>query len=177
MALHILGVLSVTGRSHEIEERQLGQKGILAAFAVALALTVTLALTGGLVYQNYCANNAEAEVSRVVFWMREGETALVTTSEDAGVEMQSEVRLVDYQKNLSFLKYLFLLFPLNQFMFFLRSSSSVVVIDVPRGSQKTLFTNQIVTFSWSAFLTTSWMFLVLSCALAKFFNIFVFFNS
>ena len=67
------------------------EKRILAACAFTLALTAVL--VGLSVYQNYCANNAEAEVERVVFWMKEGETALITTSEDAGVEMQSEVRL------------------------------------------------------------------------------------
>ena len=68
------------------------EKRINAACAVAFLATAA-GIVGLSVYQNYCANNAEAEVSRVVFWMKEGETALVTTSEDAGVEMQSEVRL------------------------------------------------------------------------------------
>ena len=50
---------------------------------------LVLGLVGLSLHQNYCADTAEAEVQRIVFW-RQRENR--TESENTGVETQAEVR-------------------------------------------------------------------------------------
>ena len=76
----------------------------LCVFGVCV---LVLGLVGLSLHQNYCANTAEAEVQRIVFW-RERENR--TESENQGVEMQAEVRS---QKGMNSL---FLIF-LNLFLY------------------------------------------------------------
>ena len=54
---------------------------------------LVVGLVGLSLHQNYCANTAEAEVQRIVFW-RERENR--TQSENPGAESQAEVRYCAY---------------------------------------------------------------------------------